>query len=91
MGRALLTQELDRHNYASWKYEMHQSLVGQVYWNLVNPNYPMWQQGTSQEIYCLATYLQDHMLSYIRDVKAPKEAWQNLRKIFAAYTVEKHI
>ena len=37
-------------------------------------------------MYCLETCVQDHMLSHIRDAKMPKEAWENLKKIFAVDT-----
>ena len=73
---------------------MNQYLVGQGYWNYIkgalenkpdikNANYPTWEQGASRVMYCLATYVHDHMLSHIRDAKTPKEAW-NLKKIFVA-------
>ena len=102
MGSALPIEKLDRHNYASWKYKMYQYLVGQGYWSylegaqekapdLINPNYPTWQQGASRVIYCLAKCVQDHMLSYIRDVKAPKEAWKNLKKIFVSSTTTRKL
>ena len=31
------------------------------------------------------------MLGYIRDAKTPKEAWENLRKIFAASTTTRKL
>ena len=37
-------------------------------------------------MYCLATCVHDHMLTHIRDTKTPKEAWEKLKKIFAANT-----
>ena len=37
-------------------------------------------------MYCLVTFVHDDMLSHIRDAKMPKEAWENLKKIFAANT-----
>ena len=37
-------------------------------------------------MYCLATCVHDHMVSHIRDAKTPKEAWENLKKNFAANT-----
>ena len=42
--------------------------------------------GASRVLYCLATCVHDHMLSHIRDAKTPKEAWENLKKIFSADT-----
>ena len=53
---------------------------------ITHANYPTWEQGASRVLYCLATCLHDHMLSHIRDAKKPKEAWENLKKIFAADT-----
>ena len=76
---------------------MHQYLVGQGYWNYINgahedkpglttPEYVTWEQAASRVLYCLATCVHDHMLSHIRDAKTPKEAWENLKKIFTANT-----
>ena len=74
---------------------MNQYLVNQGYWSYINDaqenkpeitnaNYPTWEQGVSWVMYCLATCVHEHMLSQIRDAKMPKEAWENLRKFFAA-------
>ena len=40
----------------------------------------------SRVMYFLTTCVHDHMLSHICDAKTPKEAWENLKKIFAADT-----
>ena len=37
-------------------------------------------------MYCLATCVHNHILNHIRDAKTPKEAWEYLKKIFAANT-----
>ena len=42
-------------------------------------------------MYCLATCVHDHMLGYIREAKTPKEAWENLKKIFAANTTARKL
>ena len=42
-------------------------------------------------MYCLATCVHDHMLSHIRDTKTPKEAWENLKKIFATNTTARKL
>ena len=42
-------------------------------------------------MYCLATCVHDHMLGYIRETKTPKEAWENLRKIFTANTTARSL
>ena len=85
MGSSLPREKLDRSNYSSWEYKMHQYLVGQGYWTyikgahedqpgLTTPEYVTWEQAASRVMYCLATCVHDHMLSYIRDAKKPKEA-----------------
>ena len=35
MGSALPSENLDRNNFASWEYKMHQYLVGQGYWSYI--------------------------------------------------------
>ena len=50
------------------------------------PEYATWEQAAGRVMYCLATCVHDHMLSYIREAKTPKKAWENLRKIFAVNT-----
>ena len=49
-------------------------------------DFPTWEQGASRVLYCLMSCVHGKMLDYIRDVKTPKEAWENLRKIFVAST-----
>ena len=39
----------------------------------------------------METCIHDHMLGYIREAKAPKEAWENLRKIFVANTTTRKL
>ena len=74
MGSALL----DRHNYTSLEYKMHQYLVRQWYWSyiegaqetahdLISPNYPTWQQGANRVMYCLATRVQISLSSISLD------------------------
>ena len=102
MGSALPTEKLDRNNFASWEYKMHQYLVGQGYWSYFKgvheerpvetaPGYAIWEQDASRVMYFLATCVHDHMLGYIRKAKTPKEAWENLRKIFAANTTARRL
>ena len=38
--------------------------------DIINPNYPTWQEGASKVMYCFATCMQDYMLRYIRDGSA---------------------
>ena len=81
---------------------MHQYLVEQSYWSDIEgahvdrpietaPGYATWEQAASCVMYCLATCVHDHMLGYIRDAKTPREAWENLHKIFAANTTTRRI
>ena len=39
----------------------------------------------------MASYVHNHMLDYVRDAKTPKEARQNLKRIFAASTTAKKL
>ena len=102
MGSALPIEKLDRTNFASWEYKMHQYLVGQGYWsyfkgahenqpNSTHADYPAWEQAASRVLYCLASCVHDHMPGYIRDSKTPKEAWEKLKKIFAANTTARKL
>ena len=36
MGGALPTEKLDRNNYTSWEYKMHQYLLGHGYWSYIH-------------------------------------------------------
>ena len=89
-------------NFASWEYKVHQYLVGEGYWTYIegahetqtNPthaDYPSWEQVASRVLYCLASCVHDHMMGYIREAKTPKEAWGNLKKIFAPNTVARKL
>ena len=35
MASSLLTEKLDRRNYASWSYKMYKYLLGHNYWSIV--------------------------------------------------------
>ena len=39
-------------------------------------DFPVWEQAASIVLYCLASYVHDQMLRYIRDAKTLKEAWE---------------
>mgnify|MGYP002775570664 CR=1 FL=1 len=102
MASSLPTEKLDRSNYASWSYKMHQYLLGHGYWSFVegtnevapepaHKDFPVWEQGASRVLYCLASCVHDQMLGYIKDAKTPKVAWENLRKIFAASTTTRKL
>ena len=73
MGSALPPEKLDRTNFTSWEYKMHQYLVEQGYWSYIQgahedqpdstyANYPAWEQAASRVLYCLASCVHDHML-----------------------------
>mgnify|MGYP000600810443 CR=1 FL=1 len=92
---SLPTEKLDKNNYASCSYKMHQYLLGHGYWSYVegendttpestHRDFPAWEQLRSRVLYCFATCVGKQLLRYIRDVKTPKDAWGNLKKIFAA-------
>jgi hypothetical protein len=102
MGNSLSTEKLERGNYVAWEYKMHQYLLGQGYWNYVegvneaareptHKDFSAWQQAASRVLYCLASCVHDQMLGYIKDAKTPKEAWENLKKIFAASTTARKL
>ena len=56
MASSLPTEKLDRSNYASWLYKMHQYLLGHGYWSYVDGandttpdsthrDFPAWEQS----------------------------------------------
>jgi hypothetical protein len=66
VGRFLPTEKLDRTNYASWSYKMHQYLLGHGYWSYVDgakdtaPNpidvgFEAWEKSASRVMYCFAS------------------------------------
>ena len=76
---------------------MHQYLLGHEYWSyvegandvvpdLTHRDFPVWEQSASIVLYYFASNVGDQLLSYIRDAKTSKEAWGNLKKIFATST-----
>ena len=102
MGSSLPTEKLDRSNYASWSYKMHQYLLGHGYWSYVegandaapdstHKDYPAWEQAASRVLYSLASYVHYQMLGYIGGAKMPKEAWENQKTIFAAITTTRKL
>ena len=54
-------------------------------------DFPAWEQGASNVLYCLASCVQYQMLGYIRDEKTVKEAWENLKMIFATSTTARKL
>ena len=95
MGSPLPTEKLNRSNYASWSYKMHQCMLGHSYLSYVegvnevapeptHTDFPAREQASSTVLYCLASCVHDQMLDYIWDAKTLKEAWENLKKLFVA-------
>ena len=102
MVSSLPTEKLNRSNYASWSYKMHQYLLGHGYWSYVDGandetpesthrDFPAWEQSASRVLYCFAFCVSEQVLSYIRDARTPKDAWGNLKKIFAASTIARKL
>ena len=102
MASLLSTEKLDRTNYVSWSYKMHQYLFGHGYWSYVegasdatpestHRDFPAWEQSASRVLYCFASCVGEQLLSYFRDAKTPKAARENLKKIFAASTTTRKL
>ena len=102
MGSALPTEKWDKSNYTSWEYKMHQYVFGHGYFSYIHgenevapksahKDFPVWEQAASRVLYCLASYMHDQMSGYIRNAKLPKEAWENLKKIFVASTMARKL
>jgi hypothetical protein len=102
VGSFLPTEKLDRTNYASWAYKMHQYLLGHGYWSYVDgandtapdptdAGYAAWEKSASRVMYCFASCVGEQLLCYIRDAGTPKAAWENLKKIFAASTTARKL
>ena len=100
MVSSLPTEKLDRSNYASWSYKMHHTWHG--YWSYVNGandatpepthrDFPAWEQSASRVLYYFTSYVSEQILSYIRDARTSKDAWGNLKKIFAASTTTRKL
>jgi hypothetical protein len=102
VGSFLPTEKLDRTNYASWSYKMHQYLLGHGYWSyvdgandtapdLTNANFPAWEKSVSRVMYCFASCVGEQLLCYVRDAETPKAAWENLKNIFTASTMARKL
>ena len=50
-----------------------------------------WEQSVSRVLYCFASCVSEQPLSYIRDARTPKDAWGNLKHIFAARTIARKL
>ena len=78
MASSLPTEKLNRTNYASWSYKMHQYLLGHGYWSYVagandaapeptHRDFSAWEQSASRVLYCFASCVSEQLLSYVRD------------------------
>jgi hypothetical protein len=101
-GSFLPTEKLDRTNYASWLYKMHQYLLGHDYWSYVDGandtapdpidvGFAAWEKSASRVMYYFASCVGEQLLCYIRDAGTPKAAWENLKKIFATSTTARKL
>ena len=96
MASSLPIEKLDRTNYASWSYKMHQYLLGHDGANDAAPepthrDFMAWEQSASRVLYCFASCVAEQLLSYVRDAQTPKGAWENLKKVFAASTTTRKL
>ena len=102
MGTSLSTKKIDRSNFASRSYKMHQYLLGHGYGSYVegangvstdstHKDFLAWEQSTSKVLYCFTSSFGDQLLKYIQDPKTPKEAWTNLKKVFTESTMERKL
>jgi hypothetical protein len=95
VGSFLPAEKLDRTNYASWSYKMHQYLLGHggndTAPDPADAGYAAWEKSASRVMYCFASCVGEQLLCYIRDAGTPKVAWENLKKIFAASTTARKL
>jgi hypothetical protein len=102
VGSFLPTEKLNRTNYASWSYKMHQYLLEHGYWSYFDgandtapdprdASFPAWEKSVSRVMYCFASCVGEQLLCYIRDAGTPKAAWENLKKLFAASTMTRKL
>jgi hypothetical protein len=86
VGSFLPAEKLDKTNYASWAYKMHQYLLGHGYWSYVDgandtapdptdAGYAAWDKSASRFMYYFASCVGEQLLCYIRDAGTPKVAW----------------
>ena len=81
---------------------MHQYFLGHGYWSYVDGtnetahesthiDFQAWEQSASKVLYCFMSCVSEQLLRYIRDARTPKNAWGNLKKIFAASTTTRKL
>ena len=102
VASSLPTEKLDKTNYASWSYKMHEYLLGHSYWSYVegandtapkptHRDFPAWEQSAGKVLYCFTSCVGEQLLSYVRDAQTPMGAWENLKKIFAGSTTARKL
>ena len=75
MASSLPTEKLDRNNYASWSYKMHQHLLGDGYWSYVDgandttpesthKDFSTWEQLASRVLYNFTFCVGEQLLSF---------------------------
>ena len=79
MTSSLLTEKLNRSNYASWLYKMHQYMLGHWYQSYVEGANDATPDLTRRD------FLD------IWDAKTPKDASVNLKRIFAAIKITRKL
>ena len=83
MASSLPTEKLDRSNYASWSYKMHQSLLGHGYCRYVDGandatpesthrDFLAWEQAANRVLYTCC--MRERIFNYIRDARTTKDA-----------------
>ena len=96
MDNSLSTKKVDRSNYGSWSYKMHQYLLGHGYWSYVDgandaipesthKDFLTWEQVASRVLYCFTSCVSDKLLSYIRDTRNLKNTWHTWGFLVASH------
>ena len=97
MASLLPTEKLNRTNYASWSYKMHQYLLGHGYWSYVEGANDAAPRTDTQRLPGVgaigeqSSCVGEQLLSYVRDAQTPKGVWENLKKVFAASTTARKL
>ena len=58
--------------------------------NPTHLDFSKWKQEASHVMLSLTIWIQDHMLVYVKDAETPKQAWENLEKLFVENTTTKN-
>ena len=71
-------------------HDCHLALMHYM-WYSTHRDFLAWEQSASRVLYCFASCVGEQPLSYVRDAKMPKGAWETLKKIFAASTTARKL